>query len=68
MAKPEPEHRVSVLESINHHLISLLKDEPETQEYWNNKQKNMKRDVLEKTEGPGERGSSFCHWDVKFKI
>lgn len=65
MAKPEPEHRVSVLESINHHIISLLKDEPKTQEYWNNKQK---RDVLEKTEGPGERGSSFCHWDVKFKI
>lgn len=65
MAKPEPEHRVSVLESINHHIISLLKDEPKTQEYWNNKQK---RDVLEKTEGPGEKGSSFCHWDVKFKI
>lgn len=37
MAKPEPEHRVSVLESVNHHTISLLKDEPKAQEYWNNK-------------------------------
>lgn len=24
--------------------------------------------MLEKTEGPGEGGSSFCHWDVKFKV
>lgn len=68
MAKPEPEHSMSVLESINHHIISLLKDEPKPQEYWNNKQKNTKRQVLEKTVGPGERGSSFCHWDVKFQI
>lgn len=38
------------------------------QEYWNNKQKHSRREVLEKTEGPWGRGSSFCHWGVKSEI